>query len=702
VTVFPDRLDPGAPWPLGATWDGVGVNVALFSEHAARVVLCLFDDEGRREVARLDLPECTDGVWHGYLPGAMPGLVYGFRVHGPYDPRAGHRFNPHKLLLDPYARALAGTLRHGDALNGHRLSAGGEHVQDRRDSAALMPKAVVTAFAEPDAAPRRPNTPWRDTVIYEAHLRGLTIVHPAVPPARRGTFAALSHPAVVAHLQRIGITAIELLPVHAFVDEPFLQRLGLSNYWGYNTLAFFAPHQRYLATGAVEEVRQAVRALHEAGIEVILDVVYNHTAEGSEEGPTLLFRGIDNASYYRLHAEDRRRSINDTGTGNTLNFSHPRVIQLVMDSLRHWATVYGIDGFRFDLSTVLGRETHGFDQGAGFFDALRQDPVLAQTKLIAEPWDIGPGGYQLGNHPPGFAEWNDRFRDTVRCFWRGDEGMRPAMAARLAGSADLFDRAGRRAWASVNYIASHDGFTLRDLVTYTRRHNAANGEDGRDGHAENHSANWGAEGETDDPAISTTRAAVARAMLATVFVAHGTPMLAMGDEAWRTQGGNNNAYCQDNATSWLAWPGTGQEVGGAAASMTRFAARLASLRRAYPVLRTDRFLHGTPVAPGLADIAWFEPDGTALAPSRWHDHGARAFAMQLAGPTNEGQAGQGGVDVVRVLMNPGSEPVTFRHPAPFAIVLDSAAPEAGPTPPADSIVVAPHALVVAVRNEPSS
>ncbi|WP_291296731.1 glycogen debranching protein GlgX [Elioraea sp.] len=695
MTTLPDRLDPGAPWPLGATWDGMGVNVAVFSEHATRVVLCLFDADGRREAARLDLPECTDGVWHGYLAGAMPGLLYGFRVHGPYDPRAGHRFNPHKLLLDPYARALAGTLRHGDALYGHRLAAGGDHAQDRRDSAALMPKAVVTAFPEPDAEPRRPNTPWRDTVIYEAHLRGLTIANPDIPAARRGTFAALGHPAVIAHLHRIGITAIELLPIHAFVDEPFLMRKGLVNYWGYNSLAFFAPHQRYLATGAVEEVRQAVRALHEAGIEVILDVVYNHTAEGSEEGPTLSFRGIDNASYYRLHAEDRRRSINDTGTGNTLNVSHPRVIQLVMDSLRHWVSVYGIDGFRFDLSTVLGREAHGFDQGAGFFDALRQDPVLARTKLIAEPWDIGPGGYQLGNHPPGFAEWNDLFRDTVRRFWRGDEGMRPAMAARLAGSAGLFDKAGRRAWASVNYIASHDGFTLRDIVTYAHRHNAANGEDGRDGHSENHSANWGAEGESDDAAIVMTRSAVARAMLATVFVAHGTPMLAMGDEAWRTQGGNNNAYCQDNATSWLAWP----ESSGEAAAMTRFAARLAALRKSYPVLRTDRFLHGTPVAPGLPDIAWFEADGTALAPSRWHDHGARAFAMQLAGPANRGGADQGGIEIVRVLMNPGSEPATFRHPSAFRAVLDSAAPDCEAAAPADSTDVAPHALVVAVRRQ---
>jgi len=693
MTALPDRLERGSPWPLGARWDGLGVNIALFSDNATRVVLCLFDAEGKRELARLDLPERTDGVWHGYLPGAGPGMVYGFRVHGPYEPRAGHRFNPAKLLLDPYARALVGTLRHGDALHGHRPGTGGEHVADRRDTAALMPKAMVVAFPdpepEPDAVPPPPRTAWRDTLIYEAHLRGLTMRHPAVPEAERGCFAALANPAVVEHLQRIGITAVELLPVHAFADEPFLVQKGLSNYWGYNTLAFFAPHPRYLATGSAEEARTAIRALHAAGIEVILDVVYNHTAEGSEEGLTLSFRGIDNASYYRLVPEDRRRCVNDTGTGNTLDLSHPRVIQLVMDSLRHWATAYGVDGFRFDLSTVLGREAHGFDAGAGFFDALRQDPVLASRKLIAEPWDLGPGGYQLGNHPPGFAEWNDRFRDTVRLFWRGDEGMRPAMAARLAGSADLFDRSGRRAWASVNYVASHDGFTLRDLVSYARKHNEANGEDNRDGHGDNHSCNWGAEGETKNADILAKRLAVARAMLATVFVAHGTPMLAMGDEAWRTQGGNNNAYCQDNETGWFDWDLAASETG---AAMTRFVSHLAALWRAYPVLRSDRFRHGALVAPGLPDLAWFDPDGTPLAPARWNDRAARAFAMQLAGPDDAG-----GIDVVRVLMNPGDAPVTFVLPKPFRIELDTAHPDAEPGQPCEQARVAAHGLAVVAR-----
>lgn len=690
MTRWPDRLDRGLPHPLGASWDGVGVNFALFSEHATRVVLCLFEEDGRRELARFDLPEHTDGIWHGHLPGAMPGLVYGYRVHGPYEPRRGHRFNPAKLLLDPYARALVGTLRQGDALSGHRTGAGGEHVPDRHDSAALMPKARVIAFAEPEAdAPAPPARPWRDTVIYEAHLRGLTVGHPAVPERSRGRFAALGHPAVIEHLSRIGVTALELLPVQAFADEPFLQRKGLTNYWGYNTLGFFAPHAPYLATGDVEEARAAIRALHAAGIEVILDVVYNHTAEGSEEGLTLSWRGIDHASYYRLVPEDLRRTINDTGTGNTLNLSHPRVIQMVMDSLRHWACLYGVDGFRFDLATVLGREAGGFDPGAGFFDALRQDPVLARTKLIAEPWDIGPGGYQLGNHPPGFAEWNDRFRDTVRTFWRGDEGMRPAMAARLAGSADLFDRGGRRAWASVNYVASHDGFTLRDLVTYTQKRNEANGEQGRDGHGDNHGANWGVEGETEDAAINALRQRVARAMLATVFVAHGTPMLAMGDEAWRTQGGNNNAYCQDNATSWLDWALAASADGEA---MAGFIARLAALRAAYPVLRSDRFLHGRAVVEGLADLAWFSPDGAPLTQAAWNDRAGRAFAMQLAGPA-EGS----GIDIVRVLLNPGAGPVGFALGAAFEVLLDSAEPAAGRHEGTQRCVVAPHAVVIAAR-----
>lgn len=689
---FPDRLEAGRPHPLGASFDGAGVNFALFSAHAVRVLLCLFDRQGRREIARFDLPECTDGIWHGYLPGAAPGQPYGFRAFGPYRPHDGHRFNPHKLLLDPYARALLGDLRWSDALYGYRIGATRQDLSyDRRDSAAAMPKAVVTADVP---LPPRPGSRrhWRDTVIYEAHAKGMTVALPQSAPHERGTLAALADPYVIEHLLRIGVTAVELMPVHAFADDRLLVQRGLRNYWGYSTLAFFAPEPRYLSRRDPTEARMAIHRLQAAGIEVILDVVYNHTCEGSELGPTLSFRGIDNASYYRLLPEDRRRYVNDTGTGNTLDLSHPRVLQLVMDSLRHWVLSYGVDGFRFDLCTILGREANGFDPGAGFFDALCQDPLLAGIKMIAEPWDIGPGGYQLGRYPPGFAEWNDRFRDGVRRFWRGDEGLRPELAARIAGSADLFDHDRRRAWSSVNFVAAHDGFTLRDIVSYAERHNEANGQENGDGHAENHSANWGFEGDNDDPALTALRQRIARAMLATVFVSHGTPMLLMGDEAWRTQGGNNNAFCQDNATSWMRW---GEEAPPEAAGMTAFTARLAQLRRAYPVLRSDRFLHGVHVLPGLPDIAWAEPDGAPITPEGWHHPSRRAFSLQLAGPA----LAPGVTDVLRILFNAHHGPVHFAMPpldgAAFRMLLDSAAPDA----PAEEnleggIEVAGQALVV--------
>jgi glycogen operon protein len=670
---LPERLEPGRAYPLGASFDGSGVNFALFSDHATRVVLCLFDRNGRREVARFDLPECTDGIWHGYLPGIAPGRPYGYRVHGPYRPQEGHRFNPHKLLLDPYARALLGDLRWSDALYGYRIGATREDLSfDRRDSAAGMPKALVTADV---TLPPRPTAPhaWRDTVIYEAHVKGLTATLPQAAPHERGTFAALADPRVIEHLHRIGVTAVELMPIHAFVDDRFLVQRGLRNYWGYSTLGFFAPEPRFLARNDPAEARIAIRRLQAAGIDVLLDVVYNHTCEGNELGPTLSFRGIDNAAYYRLLPEDRRRHINDTGTGNTLNLSHPRVLQMVMDSLRHWVLHYGIDGFRFDLCTILGREDNGFDRGAGFFDALRQDPVLSTVKLIAEPWDIGPGGYQLGNYPAGFGEWNDRYRDGVRRFWRGDEGLRPELAARVAGSADLFDRDHRRAWASVNFVAAHDGFTLRDLVTYVERRNEANGEDNRDGHGDNHSGNWGVEGETDDDGIKAVRLRVARAMLATVFLSHGTPMLLMGDEAWRSQGGNNNAYCQDTPVAWMPW---GEDAAPESEAMIDFTARLARLRRAYPVLRSDRFLHGGQVRPGLADISWSEPDGSPISADGWHDPSRCAFTLQLAGPA----AAAGAVDVLRILLNASGGTAHFAMPplehAAFQLVLDSGAPEA--------------------------
>ena len=695
---FPERLEAGRPYPLGATHDGAGANFALFSDHAERVVLCLFDPSGRREIAQFDLPECTDGVWHGYLPMVEPGRPYGYRVHGPYRPQEGHRFNPQKLLLDPYARALTGELKWSDALYGYRLDSPRRDLsRDRRDSAAGMPKALVTAHPS-FPPPRSARHHWRDTVFYEAHVKGLTATLPGVPPHERGTFAALADPHVIEHLHRIGVTAIELLPIHAFVDDRFLVERGLKNYWGYSTLGFFAPEPRYLSRRDPEEARMAIRRLQTAGIEVILDVVYNHTAEGNELGPTLSFRGIDNASYYRLLPGEPRYYINDTGTGNTLNLSHPRVIQMVMDSLRHWVCQYGVDGFRFDLCTILGREPGGFEQGSGFFDAIRQDPVLAGVKLIAEPWDIGPGGYQLGNHPPGFAEWNDKFRDGVRRFWRGDEGLRPELAARIAGSADLFDHSRRRSWTSVNFIAPHDGFTLRDIVSYAERHNEANGEENRDGHSDNSSANWGAEGETDDQGIRAVRLRVARAMLATVFVAHGTPMVLMGDEAWRTQGGNNNAYCQDNAISWMTW---GEERPAEAEGMIEFTSRLASLRRSYPVLRSDTFLHGGEVAPGLPDIAWTEPDGSPLSPEGWHDPMRRAFTLQLAGP-----AGEAGVtDVVRIMLNAAANTVHFTPPAlegaELALVLDSGAPEAPVVEKESGYDVPGHTLAVLVARIPT-
>ncbi|MGB7076722.1 MAG: glycogen debranching protein GlgX, partial [Xanthobacteraceae bacterium] len=474
------KLDSGMPYPLGATWDGLGTNFAVFSGNAERIQLCLFDSAGRREIARLDLPECTDEVWHGYLPNARIGLIYGYRAHGPYDPQNGHRFNPHKLLLDPYAKQIAGSLRWSDPLFGYRMhSSRADMSVDRRDSAPFMPKAVVGDDMFDWGNDRPPNVHWSDTVIYEAHPRGMTMLRQDIRTEERGTFAALADPGVIGYLRMLGITAIELMPIHAFVSERSLIDRGLKNYWGYNSLGFFAVEPQYLSESGRNEMRVAVRRLHAAGIEVILDVVYNHTAEGSELGPTLCYRGLDNSSYYRLVPDNKRYCIDETGTGNTLNLSHPRVLQMVMDSMRYWVASFHVDGFRFDLGVTLGRESNGFDPGSGFFDALRQDPLLAGVKLISEPWDLGPGGYQLGHHPTGFAEWNDRFRDSTRRFWRGDAGERPEIAARLAGSSDLFDRHARRPWASINYAACHDGFTLADVVSYSKRHNEANGEDNK-------------------------------------------------------------------------------------------------------------------------------------------------------------------------------------------------------------------------------
>lgn len=691
MSVIADTLDPGKPYPLGASSDGLGVNFAVFSAHAERIDLCVFDPTGRREIARLPLPECTDEVWHGYLPNARAGLLYGYRAYGPYRPHEGHRFNPHKLLLDPYARRMSGHVRWTDALFGYRVASPRADLSfDRRDSAAGMPKAVVTDDSFNWADDRPPRTPWADTVIYEAHPRGLTMLCDSIRTPERGTFAALGDPAVLDHLRRLGLTAIELMPIHAFVQDRHLLEKGLRNYWGYNTLGFFAPEARYLSNGDLNEIRVAVRRLHAAGIEVILDVVYNHTAEGSELGPTLSYRGLDNASYYRLLQEDPRHCVNDTGTGNTFNLSHPRVIQLVLDSLRYWVTSFHVDGFRFDLGVTLGREAHGFDPGAGFFDALRQDPVLSQVKLISEPWDVGPGGYQLGHHPPGFAEWNDRFRDGARRFWRGDTGQRAEIAARLAGSSDFFDRRARRPWASVNYVAAHDGFTLLDLVSYADRHNEANGEGNSDGASDNLSANWGVEGATDDDAINETRRRVQRALLATMFMAAGTPMLLAGDEFGRSQGGNNNAYCQDNEISWLDWTLAKAPRGEALFAYTR---RLIALRHAHPILRCRKFLHGRDeLAPGLPDIDWFDERGERLTEEAWTDGAHQLLMLRRASV-----AGDGSIDIFLMMLNPLGEDREFVLPPPASdarLLLDSAQPDRPEGPAASPLAVPAHGVVL--------
>jgi len=697
---LPEKLLPGKPYPLGATWDGLGINFAVFSSHADRMDLCLFEGSGRHEIARYALPEYTDEIWHGYLPHAAAGLLYGYRAFGPYEPESGHRFNPNKLLLDPYARTLTGGVHWSDALHGYRLNSSRSDLSfDRRDSAAWVPKGVVTddTFAWGDDHP--PDVPWSETVIYEAHLRGLTRLRDDVPPAERGTFAGLTHSGVIDHMRRLGITAVELLPVHAFLHDRTLQQNGLRNYWGYNTLGFFAPEPEYLSGGSSNEARAAIRRLHAAGIEVILDVVYNHTAETDERGPTLSFRGLDNASYYRLKQDDPRRYANDAGTGNTLNLTHPRVLQMVMDSLRHWVTSYHVDGFRFDLGVTLGRERDGFDAGAGFFDAVRQDPVLSRVKLIAEPWDIGPGGYRLGGLPPGFAEWNDRFRDGARRFWRGDRGQRPEIAARLAGSADLFAHRGRRPWVSVNYVACHDGFTLADTASYAEKHNDANAEDNRDGSSENCSSNWGVEGPTGDPAITAVRGRVQRALLATAFLAAGTPMLLAGDEFGRTQRGNNNAYCQDNDISWIDWSLAASAEGQA---LIDYVARLIVLRREHGVIRHPHFLHGkteyflhgrTGPLSGVLDIAWFDEHGAVIPPDSWNDHGERTLILRRAARHDDGR-----VTILTLLLNPGEADRVFTLPPPLlqsVILIDSARPGAEPREVQDAHVpVSAHSVVL--------
>ncbi len=653
---------PGRPYPRGAHWDGEGVNFALFSENAERVELCLFDESGENEAQRVELPEYTDQVWHGYLPELRPGQLYGYRVHGPYRPEEGHRFNPNKLLLDPYARTIVGDIKWDDALFGYTVGHPDADLSfDERDSAPFMPrcKVIDPAFTWGNDAP--PDVAWHETVIYELHVRGFTKLHPDVPEALRGTFAGLASAAAVEHLRALGVTAVELMPVHAFIDDRHLIDRGLSNYWGYNTIGYFAPEGRFSASGKVNEFKTLVRTLHSAGIEVLLDVVYNHTAEGSHLGPTLSFRGVDNASYYRLVPDKLRYYEDFTGCGNTLNLQHPRVLQLLMDSLRYWVTEMHVDGFRFDLASALARELHAVDRLGAFFDILRQDPTLSRVKLIAEPWDLGAGGYQVGNFPVGWAEWNDKYRDTMRAYWKGDGGLIGDFAQRLTGSSDLYNRSSRRPYASVNFVTAHDGFTLHDVVSYSDKHNEANGEDNRDGHSHNLSWNHGAEGPTDDKDIIALRERQKRNFLAALLLSQGVPMLTAGDEMGRTQNGNNNPYCQDNEISWVNW--SLDENG---RSLLRFVQRMIEIRRDHPAFRRRDFFQGRPLyGSDVKDISWFKPDASEMTGEAWDHEHARALGVYLAGEalTETDRRGRRVTDDnFLLLFNAGAEPIDFSLP----------------------------------------
>lgn len=654
------RVTEGTPFPLGASWDGLGVNFALFSAHATRVELCLFDELGENEIERIELPEYTDEIWHGYLPDARPGQVYGYRVYGPYEPQAGHRFNPNKLLIDPYAKQLVGKLQWSEALFGYTIGdPDGDLSFDERDSAPFVPKCKVIDPAFTWGEQPRIRVPWDRTVIYETHLRGISMRHPAVPERQRGTCAGLTHPELLRHIRELGVSSVELLPVHAFVNDQHLLEKGMSNYWGYNSIGFFAPHPAYLACGRISEFKEMVAHLHDKGLELILDVVYNHTAEGNERGPTLCMRGIDNASYYRLLPDERRYYINDSGTGNTLDLSHPCVLQMVTDSLRYWATEMRVDGFRFDLASILGRYADGFNERHSFLVACRQDPILSKVKLIAEPWDCGPGGYQVGGFPPGWAEWNDKFRDNVRAFWKGDRGELAELASRLTASGDLYNQRGRQPFASVNFITAHDGFTLRDVVSYDHKHNEANDEDNQDGTDRNLSWNHGCEGATDDADIRRLRLQQMRNLLATLLFAQGTPMLLAGDEFGRTQHGNNNAYCQDNELSWVDW-----ELDDEGRELVAFSQRLIDLRRRYPILRRQRFLVGHYNEElDVKDVTWLAPGGEEMTEQHWHDEEARCMGMLMDGRAQPSGIKRSGADAtLLLLLNAGHEACEFQLP----------------------------------------
>ncbi|HEU5041173.1 MAG TPA: glycogen debranching protein GlgX [Gemmatimonadales bacterium] len=662
------RVWPGSPAPLGATWDGEGTNFALFSEHATAVDLCLFaGPEDTAETARIRLPERTDQIWHAYLPDVRPGQLYGYRVHGPYDPDHGHRFNPAKLLLDPYAKAVSGTIRWSDALSGYAMDRPEEErdlYPDGADSAAGMPKCVVVESAFSWGDDKSPRTPWNRTVIYECHVKGMTMLHPDIPEWLRGTYLGLATDPIIDHLLSLGVTAVELLPIHHFVTERRLHELGLVNYWGYGSIGFFAPDVRY-ATGRlgqqVAEFKSMVKRLHRAGIEVILDVVYNHTAEGNHLGPTLSFRGIDNDAYYRLDPERPRYYVDFTGTGNTLDIRHSRSMQLVMDSLRYWVAEMHVDGFRFDLAPVLARDSDTVSPFAEFFDVVRQDPVVSRVKLIAEPWDLGPGGYQVGGFPIGWGEWNGKYRDAVRQYWRGDPGQVGQFASRLAGSSDLYEASQRSPLASVNFVTCHDGFTLHDLVSYEQKHNEANGEDNRDGTDNNLSRNWGAEGPTEAVHVIRMRERIKRNFLATLAFSQGVPMLSHGDEMGRTQRGNNNAYCQDNPLTWVNW-----ELSPLEEQLLEFTRAVFAIRSANPVLRRRTFFRHEPRGHGAGkDLAWLRPDGGEMTDAEWEDPSNHVLGMLIRGEATDevderGRRLMG--EAILLLVNGGARTKNFTLP----------------------------------------
>jgi glycogen operon protein len=656
----------GQPYPLGATWDGKGVNFSLFSENATAVELCVFGSvDAQKETHRIRLTEQTNRIWHIYLPDARPGWLYGYRIHGPYDPLSGHRFNPSKILVDPYAKTIARRVRWDDTMFGYKIGNSAEDmVMDERDNAAFAPLCMVVNQAYAWGNERSPKIPWHETVIYETHVKSLTALHPDVPPELRGTYAGLACEPVIKYLLHLGITAIELLPVHHHVDDHYLARRGLGNYWGYNTLAFFSPDNRYSSgmMSAVDEFKMMVRTLHDVGIEVILDVVYNHTAEGNHLGPTLSLRGIDNAAYYRLATENARYYVDYTGCGNTLNMLHPQVLQLIMDSLRYWTMEMHVDGFRFDLASALARELHAVDRLGAFFDVIQQDPVISQVKLIAEPWDLGEGGYQVGNFPVLWTEWNGKYRDSIRRFWKGEGRQVAELATRLAGSSDLYEQGGRRPHASINFVTAHDGFTLHDLVSYNQKHNEANGENNHDGTDDNISWNCGVEGPADDQEIKTLREKQKRNFMATLMLSQGVPMVCGGDEIGRTQQGNNNAYCQDNEINWYRWKLTKEQK-----DFLKFTQKIIQLRKTHPVLRRRNFFQGRRIRGSeIKDISWFSPDGHEMTDKEWNAEHIRCLGMRLAGDAIEemdelGQPILG--ETLLILMNADHESMTFVLPA---------------------------------------